>query len=128
MFKAKFKKEANHPLWKSFYHAWEGIKECLVTERNMTIHFCFMIAVIIMGFVLDISKSEWITCLILFVLVMSLELVNTAIETVVDICSPTINKKAKLAKDCAAGAVLLAAIGSAIIGLWIFVPKIFYLF
>ncbi len=126
MFKVKFKREKNHPLWKSFYHAWEGIKECLVTERNMTIHFCFMIAVIIMGFILNISKGEWITCLILFVLVMSLELVNTAIETVVDICSPTINEKAKLAKDCAAGAVLLAAVISAIIGLWIFIPKIIF--
>ena len=124
MLKVKFKREKNHPLWKSFYHAFEGIKECLVTERNMTIHFCFMIAVIILVFVLNISLKEWFVCIILFALVISLELVNTAIETTIDICSPTINDKAKLAKDTAAGAVLVAAIASSIIGLIIFVPKI----
>ncbi len=124
MNKVKFKREPNHPLWKSFYHAFAGIKECLVNERNMTIHFCFMIAVIIFGFVLNISMREWITCIILFALVMSLELVNTAIETVVDICSPNINPKAKLAKDMAAGAVLLAAMAAAIIGLVIFIPRL----
>ena len=120
----KFKKEKKHPLWKSFYHAGQGVKEALVLERNMTIHFCFMIAVIIFGFILDISFKEWIVCIILFALVMGLELVNTAIETTIDLCHPEIDEKAKLAKDCAAGAVLLAAIAAAIIGLIIFIPKI----
>ena len=119
----KFKRDKKHPLWKSFYHAFAGVKECLVNERNMTIHFCFMIAVIFFGFILNISTGEWITCIILFALVMALELVNTAVETTIDLCCPTINEKAKLAKDMAAGAVLLAAMAAAIIGLYIFVPK-----
>ena len=83
-----------------------------------------MILVIISGIVLKIAKQEWITCIILFGLVISLELVNSAIETTVDIAMPEINEKAKNAKDIAAGAVLISAISSAIIGLTIFIPKI----
>lgn len=60
----------------------------------------------------------------LFGLVISLELVNTAIEITVDICSPNINNKAKKAKDTSAGAVLVSAIMSSIIGLIIFIPKL----
>ena len=84
-----------------------------------------MFLVIIAGIVLKISAIEWIICLVLFGLVISLELVNTAIETTVDIAMPEINEKAKFAKDIAAGAVLFSAIISAIIGLIIFVPKLF---
>ena len=64
-------------------------------------------------------------CLILFALVLSLELVNTAIEAVVDLASPDIHPLAKLSKDAAAGAVLISAIISAVIGLMIFIPYIF---
>ena len=84
-----------------------------------------MIFVIIMGIILKISTTEWCICIILFGLVISLELLNTAIETVVDIAMPEINEKAKKAKDISAGAVLIVAIGAAIIGLMIFIPKIF---
>ena len=83
-----------------------------------------MVLVIIAGTLLKISKIEWIICVILFALVISAELINTAIETIVDMITMEKNEKAKIAKDVAAGAVLVLAIGSAIIGLVIFVPKI----
>ena len=70
------------------------------------------------------EAQEWLTCLILFALVMSLELVNTAVEATVDLATKVYDPLAKKAKDAAAGAVLIAAIFAAIIGLWIFVPKL----
>lgn len=122
------KKNKKNPLAKSFYYAFVGIITCIKEERNMLIHFLITILVIIAGFVFKISLNEWIICIGLFGLVMSLELVNTAIEATVDICSPAINKKAKIAKDCAAGAVLISAIAALIIGLLIFIPKIIQFF
>ena len=109
----------------SFKYAFEGIQEAWKTEQNLKIHFMIIFLVIIAGIVLKISVIEWIICLVLFGLVISLELVNTAIETTVDIAMPEINEKAKFAKDISAGAVLFSAIISAIIGLIIFVPKLF---
>lgn len=122
--KYKLMKSDKQPIWKSFGYAFSGIKTNLLTERNLLIHVCFMALVIVAGFALKISVLEWLICIILFGLVISLELVNTAIEVVVDICMPDINPKAKLAKDTAAGAVLISAISAAIIGLIIFLPKI----
>ena len=109
----------------SFKYAFEGIKEAWKTEQNLKIHFIIMLLVIIAGFIFKISLIEWMVCLVLFAIVISLELINTAIETTVDIAMPDINEKAKYAKDIAAGAVLFSAIISVIIGLIIFLPKIF---
>lgn len=114
----------NKKLINSFKCAIQGIIQAMKTERNVKIHITIMILVIISGIVFKIAKQEWITCIILFGLVISLELVNSAIETTVDIAMPEINEKAKKAKDIAAGAVLVSAISSAIIGLTIFIPKI----
>ena len=83
-----------------------------------------MFFVIIFGFWFNISITEWCICIALFGLVISLELVNTAIETVVDIAMPEKNEKAKKAKDISAAAVLISALASAIIGVIIFIPKI----
>lgn len=109
---------------KSFKYAFTGIYTGINEERNMKIHISIMILVIIMGIILKISKSEWIICIILFGLVISLELMNTAIENTVDLITTEKNPKAKVAKDTAAGSVLVVAIMSAIIGLIIFIPKI----
>lgn len=112
----------------SFKYAFCGIITALKKEQNMKIHFTIAILVIIAGIILKISTIEWILCLILIGIVISLELVNTAIEQVVDIAMPEINEKAKIAKDVAAGAVLMVAIISLICGLIIFIPKIINLF
>lgn len=116
------KKEKN--IINSFKYAFEGIFTSLKTEKNMKVHFIIMILVIILGIILKISKIEWIICIILFGFVISLELINTAIENTVDLITTEINPKAKIAKDVSAGAVLVAAITAVIVGLIIFVPKI----
>ena len=108
----------------SFKYAIQGIFTSFKTEKNMKIHILIMLLVIIAGILLKISKLEWIICIILFSIVIAGELFNTAIETVVDMVMPDKNEKAKIAKDVSAGAVLLVAIGAAIIGLMIFIPKI----
>lgn len=121
-------KEERKKIINSFKYAFEGIKSSLRTERNMKIHFSMMILVIVAGILLDISTYEWMICIILFGIVIGGELVNTAIEEVTDLVTTEINPKAKLAKDIAAGAVLIMAITSAIIGFIIFIPKIVLLF
>ena len=110
---------------KSLKYAIEGIEKCFLRERNLKIHIFIMGCVIICGFAFHISYFEWMICLLLFAIVISLELVNTAIEAVVDLCSPQKHPLAKYAKDVAAGAVLVSAIIAVLIGLLIFIPRIF---
>ena len=117
--KVKTKKLIN-----SFKYAIQGFLMSFRKERNMKIHIFIMIAVIILGFILKISKIEWIICIILFGIVIAGEMFNTAIETTVDIAMPYKDKKAKIAKDVSAGGVLILAITSAVIGSMIFMPKI----
>lgn len=109
----------------SFKYAFEGLGKAIKTERNIKIHICVMILVIISGIILKISKIEWIICIILFGLVISAELFNTAIEIAVDIAMPEKDSRAKKAKDVSASAVLVLAIAAAIIGLMIFIPKLY---
>lgn len=123
----KYKKEIKS-LGNSFKYAFQGIWSSFKSERNMKIHVFMMIFVILWGFFLNISLGEWITCFILFALVIGAELFNTAIEAVVDMISLEKSPQAKLAKDISAGAVLVFAMASALIGLLIFVPKILELF
>lgn len=112
------------PLYKSFGYAFEGIFNTIRTERNIKIHCCAAILVTIFGIWLRLSLTEWMICFVLFGLILALELVNTAVEATVDLCTEERKPLAKKAKDAAAGAVLIAAIFAAIIGLMIFVPKL----
>ena len=101
-------------LYKSFGYAFEGIFTCIRKERNMKIHCTVAALVVIAGVILGLSVTEWCICLGLFGMVMSLELVNTAVEAVVDLVTSERHPLAKIAKDTAAGAVLIAAIMAAI--------------
>ena len=114
------------PLYKSFGYAFEGIFNTIKDERNIKIHLIVTTLVIIFGFILKISLTEWFVCILLFAIIIPLEIVNTAIEAVVDLASKDYNPLAKKAKDAAAGAVLVAAILSAVIGSIIFFPKLYY--
>lgn len=118
-------KEDETKLNYSFKYAFEGIITTIKEERNMFIHFLIAIIVVITGIYVRLSLNEWLICLLLFALVFSLELINTAIENTVDLVTTKKNKKAKLAKDAAAGAVLIAAVFASIIGIIIFLPKFF---
>lgn len=113
-----------NPLYKSFGYAFEGIFTGIRKERNMKIHCFVMLCVIAAGCLFRISALEWCVCFILFGLILSLELVNTAVEAVVDLVTEERKPLAKIAKDTAAGAVLVAAIMAAASGLVIFVPKL----
>ena len=115
-------------LIKSFKYAFEGIFKGIKEEQNMKINIAIMILVIIFGILFKISKIEWIICIALFGLVISMELINTAIENTVDLITKEKNEHAKIAKDVAAGAVLVSTIAAATIGLMIFVPKILEIF
>ena len=114
----------NKKLINSFKFAFKGIGSSIKSERNMKIHITMMLLVIIAGIFFNIAMWEWITCFILFGLVISLEMVNTALEIVVDMVSPEYNMMAGRAKDIAAGGVLACAIGAAAAGLFIFLPKL----
>lgn len=112
------------PLYKSFGYAFQGIFNTIRTERNIKIHCAAAILVTIFGIWLQISKTEWMICFILFGLILALELVNTAVEATVDLFTEERKTLAKKAKDAAAGAVLIVAIFAAVIGILIFIPKL----
>lgn len=111
-----------NPLTDSFGYAFEGIWTGIRKERNMKIHCLAIICVTLAGTLLHIAAAEWCICLLLFALVASLELVNTAVEAVVDLVTEDKKPLAKIAKDTAAGAVLFSAIISVFIGCIIFIP------
>ena len=112
------------PLYKSFGYAFQGIFNTIRTERNIKIHCAAAILVTIFGIWLQISKTEWMICFILFGLILALELVNTAVEATVDLFTEERKPLAKKAKDAAAGAVLIVAIFAAVIGILFFIPKL----
>ena len=110
-------------LYNSFVFGFKGIAFVL-KERNFIIDLFFAIATIAAGFTLKISHGEWVAILLCMALVLSLEAINTAIEKTIDLLHPQQHTKAGEVKDIAAGAVLIAAIFSAVIGGIIFIPKI----
>lgn len=114
----------NKKMINSFKNAFNGMIVSFKYERNMKIHISIMFLVILLGIIFKIKMVEWIISIICFALVIGGELFNTAIEITIDIAMPNFNGKAKKAKDISAGAVLVLAIASAIIGFIIFVPKI----
>lgn len=118
--KTKYAKKV--PMIDSFGYAFEGIRTGIVKERNMKIHCVAAILVTMAGTIFGLTATEWCICILLFGLVMSLELVNTAVEAVVDLVTEERKPLAKIAKDTAAGAVLIAAIAAAVIGCIIFLP------
>ncbi|NRG33634.1 diacylglycerol kinase family protein [Niallia circulans] len=108
----------------SFRLAILGILTATKQERNVKIHLVITILVIVLGLLNDLSKQEWMIIAFCIGLVISLELINTAIERVVDLVTSEYHPLAKEAKDIAAGAVFVAAILSIVIGGIIFIPKI----
>jgi len=108
---------------RSFVYAGRGIRLVFSSEANMKIHIVVATLVVICGFIFNINTTEWIACLLCIGLVFGAEMINTAIENVVDLASPDHHELAGKAKDIAAGAVLICAIVSVIIGILIFLPK-----
>ena len=105
---------------KSLSYALAGIKVAVGEQRNVQIHLTIFLLVIAAGLFIDINHSEWLAVILASYIVISTEMINTAIEKVVDLASPEIHPIAKKAKDIAAGAVLVAVCFAVIIGLLVF--------
>lgn len=116
-----------HTTVNSFKFAVEGFKTGLKQEPHLRFHFAIASIALIAGFVLKLSRLEWLMLAITIFLVIILELINTVLEALVDLVSPEIKDKAKVAKDVSAAAVLFAAIFSVIVGILLFGPKLFVL-
>jgi len=111
-----------HRLMKSFKYAIQGIRFYLNSGENVRIHFTATILVLVLGFWLKLHLSEWALLILAISIVHITEAINTAIELLVDLISPEHNIRAGKIKDIAAGATLLAAITSALIGCILFTP------
>ena len=114
---------------KSFKYAFSGISYVLKTSRNFKIQLIFAVTTIVLGFLLQISHSNYVILIATIMSVLILEILNTSIESIVDlVVKKEFSSLAKISKDTSAGAVLLASINSVIIAVYIFVPKIKLLF
>ncbi len=108
--------------WRSFGYAFKGITTLFQTQVHAWIHLCAMILVVAMGLFFDIKSWEWVVLILCITLVLAAEAFNTAIEFLTDLVSPDFHPLAGKAKDTAAAAVLICAIGAAIVGLIILGP------
>lgn len=120
--------ESRHSLFKSFKFAFDGLETAILKGRNFRIQIAIGALACVLGLILKLNATEWLDLVLIITLVLILELVNTTIEAIVDIVSPEIQPKAKIAKDVAAATVLLASLGSIIIGALLFLPKILAFF
>ena len=106
----------------SFSYAWKGIAHGFCREQNLRFHLCVALLTVVAGWGVGISRMEWIAVILCIGGVIAAELMNSAIERVVDLASPTLHPLAGQAKDLAAGAVLVTAIAAVIVGIVIFLP------
>ena len=117
---------------KNFLEAWKnafsGIAYAFKTQRNLRIQLIAGIIVGILGIVLKISPSEWAILSLSVFFVLGSEMMNTALETAVDLTTEEYHIKAKLAKDTAAGAVVLASINAVVVSYFLFADKIIQMF
>ena len=110
---------------KSIGYAFKGAILLLKTESSLKIQFVIALLVTAAGFIFDITSNEWVIQLLAIGMVMSTEGINTAIEKIADFIHPEYHNKIGLIKDIAAGAVFIASVFASIIGLIIYIPKVF---
>ncbi len=111
-------------LLQSFGYAGEGIEYAIRTQANLRIHLTIVVLVLSAGLWLQLAPIEWAVLVVMISVVLSAELFNTALEATLDRVSIEEHPLAKIGKDVAAGAVLICAIGSVVVGLLIFGPKL----
>ncbi|MEC4184084.1 diacylglycerol kinase family protein [Adlercreutzia sp. R21] len=112
------------PLACAFRCAARGIGYAFSSQRNLKIQLVIAAAAVVAGFALGISRAEWLAIVLAIVVVAVAEVVNTAVESVVDLASPQWHELARAAKDAGAGAVLIASAGSVVVGLMVFLPHL----
>lgn len=117
---------------KKFFHSFtypiKGLKYAYRNEQNLAVDVGISLLVLIAGVIFKLEKTEWLVVILTIGAVISLELINTAIEAVVDMVTEEYHPLAKVAKDTSAAAVFIIAIVAAIVGLIIFLPKVISLF
>ena len=109
--------------FKSFKHAFNGIRFLINEEHNARVHIVAVICVVFTGFYCCISSLEWLAIILSIGLVISMEIINSTIENICDFISPEKHKLIKKIKDLAAAAVLISALTSIVIAAVIFIPK-----
>ena len=122
--KGRRKKRGIMRFFKSFGYSFEGLKYAYINEQSMTIHMFTSVIVVLMGFLFKITTTEWILAFVVIGVVMGTELLNTAIEAVVDLVSPEKHYLAKIAKDTASAAVFVYSMIALVTGLMVFMPYI----
>ena len=113
--------------WSSFGHAWDGLEYVVATQRNIRIHLAAAVAALALGLLLQLTLVEFALILLTILAVLSAELFNTAVESLVDLVTDDYHEVACAAKDVAAGAVLLCAIFAVIIGCAVYGPHVWTL-
>ncbi len=111
-----------------FKYAAKGLWLVVTTQRNMRVHLVVVVLVALPGFYFQLGKSEWLFIIVFYAMVLAAEIFNTAIEKLVDLKSPEINRHAGEIKDVSAAAVLIIVIMAIIAGLIIFVPYLLHYF
>lgn len=124
----KDKKISFKRLKKSFTYAFKGVGHAFKYEQNFIVHSVMAFLAVLLGFLLKINNYEWLALILIIGLVLAFELINTALESLVDLVTDKYHELAALTKDTASSAVLVLALSSIIIGLIIFLPKIIDLF
>ena len=112
---------------KSFSYAFNGLRTVIKEEHNSRIHIIVSLIVIVCGFIFQISIIEWMLLCFAIGFVISIEILNSAIENLADFVSPEYHNLIKKVKDIAAASVLVSTISSVVIGILIFLPKIIVL-
>lgn len=109
---------------RSFAFAGQGVWHVVRTQRNMRVHLLAAAAAVAAGLVLRISAVDWACVLAAIGLVLTAEALNTVVEALVDLCTDEFHPLAKIAKDAAAGAVLIASAAAAGVGIAVFLPRL----
>lgn len=112
----------------TFKHAVEGVKYAFLTQPNFRVHTLIALTVVAAGLFFRLSYLEWVIITLTISLVFVTEMINTALESMTDLIQEKEHQKAKIAKDVSAGMVLISALAAVIVGLVIFLPKLYLLF
>ncbi len=110
--------------WRSFSFAGQGVWHVVRTQRNMRVHLLAASAAVAAGLILRISAVDWACVLSAIGLVLTAEALNTVVEALVDLCTDEFHPLAKIAKDTAAGAVLISSAAALGVGIAVFLPRL----
>lgn len=120
-----FRRIAESKFWSSFHFAFQGVVYCAKTQANMRVHLFIAAVILLATLYLRLERSYVVEIIILIAIVLALELLNTAIEAIVDLLTVAHHPLAKIAKDAAAGAVLVASLAAIVVGYLVFYEGLF---